>query len=258
MYPITFVDEVSGSLLFATNYSKKKDNVSDVLLSIYNIFDYFWAWKERKIHRVSTMFIALGSNLVQLFWRWRCIFAFPGQSNNNHVLSCLLFNRPGNTATDRPRHLATKDEYRPERYSFKLPFIHVFFRHMRVFRDTLMMQGLDFVTDEMTIEAHLVRQSDLKRHISEKDIHEIVSGQSQKREWSHRGQHGQPPQKKNSNTSNDSSSTSSNGSHNGHGGHHVPSSSGGTILPIYRYCISCRNGANVEIFLQCVEISNCG
>ena len=148
----------------------------------------------------------------------------------------------------------------PSVIAFKreLPFIHVFFRHMRVFRDTLMMQGLDFVTDEMTIEAHLVRQSDLKRHISEKDIHEIVSGQSQKREWSHRGQHGQPPQKKNSNTSNDSSSTSSNGSHNGHGGHHVPSSSGGTILPIYRYCISCRNGANVEIFLQCVEISNCG
>ena len=47
---------------------------------------------------------------------------FPGQSNSNRVLSCLLFNGPGNTVTDRPLAneivpiKAAKDEYRPERY----------------------------------------------------------------------------------------------------------------------------------------------
>ena len=57
--------------------------------------------------------------LVPQFCRWRYIVVFPRQSNNSRVLSCLLFNRPGNTVTDRPLANETvpiKDEYRPERY----------------------------------------------------------------------------------------------------------------------------------------------
>ena len=52
--------------------------------------------------RVDTDYRALGSNLVPQFCRWHCIVVFPGQSNSNSVLSCLLFNGPGNTVTERP------------------------------------------------------------------------------------------------------------------------------------------------------------
>ena len=44
---------------------------------------------------------ALGSNSVPQFYRWRCIIVFPGRSKNKDVLSCLLFNGPGNTVSDR-------------------------------------------------------------------------------------------------------------------------------------------------------------
>ena len=66
--------------------------------------------------------IALESNLVPQLCRWCCIVVFPGQSNSNRVLSCLLFNGPGNTVTEHPLAneivpiKAAKDEYRPERY----------------------------------------------------------------------------------------------------------------------------------------------
>ena len=70
--------------------------------------------------------IDLGSNLVSQFCRGRCIVVFPGQSNNNRVSSCLLFNGPGNTVTDRPLAKeivpikVTKVEYRHERYTITM------------------------------------------------------------------------------------------------------------------------------------------
>ena len=66
--------------------------------------------------------IALGSNLVLQFCRWRCRPVFSGQSKNKHVLSCLLFSGPGKTETDRPLAnqmvpiKAAIEEIRPERY----------------------------------------------------------------------------------------------------------------------------------------------
>ena len=46
--------------------------------------------------------IALGSNLILQFCRWRWIPVYPGRSKNKNVLSCLLSNRPGKTETDCP------------------------------------------------------------------------------------------------------------------------------------------------------------
>ena len=81
---------------------------------------------------IKTITIALGSNLVPQFCRWRCLVVFPVQSNNNRVLSCLLFNGPGNTVTDRPLAneivpiKAAKDEYRPERCKMIIIFFGIF------------------------------------------------------------------------------------------------------------------------------------
>ena len=80
--------------------------------------------------------IALGSNLVSQFCRGRCIVVFPSQSNNNRISSCLLFNGPGNTVTNRPLAneivpiKAAKDEHRPERYS---TILHISFK-FRIYR----------------------------------------------------------------------------------------------------------------------------
>lgn len=52
--------------------------------------------------------------------------------------------------------------------------------HLNYFQDQLLYQAVDFVSDDMKIEAHIVRKSDLTRHITDKEFGEIVSGQSQK------------------------------------------------------------------------------
>merc|ERR1711981_1184477 len=54
--------------------------------------------------------------------------------------------------------------------------------YLKNFQDQLIFQAENFYKDDMKIEAHIVRKSDLTRHITDKDIHEIVSSQSQKRE----------------------------------------------------------------------------
>ena len=45
--------------------------------------------------------IALGSNLFLPFFRRRSRVIFPCRCENNQVLSCLSYSRPGNTTNDR-------------------------------------------------------------------------------------------------------------------------------------------------------------
>ena len=63
------------------------------------------------------------------------------------------------------------------------------FRHLKYFQDVLSYQSENFATEDMNIEAYIVQKSDLKRHLSDKEIQEIISSQSQKRDrdssWFH-------------------------------------------------------------------------
>ena len=59
--------------------------------------------------------------------------------------------------------------------------------HLKNFQDQLIFLAGNFYKDDMKIEAHIVRKSDLTKHITDIDIQKIVSSQSQKREvGSHR------------------------------------------------------------------------
>ena len=63
----------------------------------------------------------------------------------------------------------------------------------------------------MNIEAHIVQKSDLKRHLTDKEIGEILSAQSQKRDRDATWFHGKN-QNGNGNRDSRSDSSSSNGS----------------------------------------------
>ena len=52
--------------------------------------------------------------------------------------------------------------------------------HLKYFQDQLLLQACEFISEDMKIEAHIIRKGDLARHITEKEFGEIVSGQSQK------------------------------------------------------------------------------
>ena len=89
------------------------------------------------------------------------------------------------------------------------PIFH-FFRHLKYFQEVLSYQSETFATQDMNIEAHIVQKSDLKRHLTDKEIGEILSAQSQKRDrdstWFHGKNNG------NGNRDSRSDSSSSNGS----------------------------------------------
>jgi hypothetical protein len=61
--------------------------------------------------------------------------------------------------------------------------------HLKLFQDQLKHQSENFYKDDMKIEAHIVRKSDLTAVVSPEDIQHIVSGQSQKREQGIQRQH---------------------------------------------------------------------
>ena len=61
------------------------------------------------------------------------------------------------------------------------------FRHLKYFQEHLQYQAENFASQDMNIEAHIVQKSDLKRHLTDKEIQEILSAQSQKRDtWFHK------------------------------------------------------------------------
>jgi len=82
--------------------------------------------------------------------------------------------------------------------------------HLKYFQEVLSYQSETFATQDMNIEAHIVQKSDLKRHLTDKEIGEILSAQSQKRDrdstWFHGRNNG------NGNRDSRSDSSSSNGS----------------------------------------------
>jgi len=59
--------------------------------------------------------------------------------------------------------------------------------HLKYFQEHLQYQAENFASQDMNIEAHIVQKSDLKRHLTDKEIQEILSAQSQKRDtWFHK------------------------------------------------------------------------
>ena len=65
--------------------------------------------------------------------------------------------------------------------------------HLKKFQDQLSFLAYNFYKDDMKIEAHIVRKSDLTKHITDKDIRKIVSSQSQKSEVGSHKQTNQGP-----------------------------------------------------------------
>ena len=82
---------------------------------------------------------------------------------------------------------------------------------MKYFQEVLSYQSETFATQDMNIEAHIVQKSDLKRHLTDKEIGEILSAQSQKRDRDATWFHGKN-QNGNGNRDSRSDSSSSNGS----------------------------------------------